>query len=72
MEKMSKFEFNNQLHYKSKDDIPISFGAAKAPSSGDGGSSSQLDDLAAIVIAMGEALNNTNVSDLITKYKSKY
>ena len=72
MEKMSKFEFNNQLHYKSKDDIPMAFGSTQSASSGNDGSSTQLDDLSEIVLAIGEALNNASVSDLISKYKSKY
>ncbi|MCE7735442.1 MAG: hypothetical protein GPJ54_11230 [Candidatus Heimdallarchaeota archaeon] len=72
MEKMSKFEFNNQLHYKSKDDIPIAFGSAKNTASSPSNSSNQLEDLAEIVLAIGEALDNPIVSDLISKYKSKY
>lgn len=72
MEKMSKFEFNNQLHYKSKDDIPLSFGSVKSTASTSGGSSNQLDDLTEIVFAISETLDNSDVSDLIAKYKSKY
>lgn len=70
--KMSKFEFNNQLHYKSKDDIPIAFGSTKSTSSAPVGSSSQLDDLSEIIFAIGAALDNSDVSNLINKYKSKY
>ena len=69
---MSKFEFNNQLHYKSKDDIPITFGNTKSNASETAGSSSQLEDLAKIVFAIGDVLDNSGVSDQISKYKSKF
>ncbi|MHA2028506.1 MAG: hypothetical protein ACW99A_07720 [Candidatus Kariarchaeaceae archaeon] len=70
MEKMSKFEFNNQLHFKSKDDIPIEIGKAKTSGS-PAGSSNQIDDLAEIVFEIANSLDNPEINELVKKYQSK-
>jgi len=72
-ENMSRFEFNNQIHYKSKDDIPMSFGPKSNSSpSIDSNPPSQLAELSKIVFAISETLNNSKINYMVKNYKSKY
>ena len=72
-ETMSRFEFNNQIHYKSKEDIPMSLGGKpKSNPSGGSNNSSQLEDLSKILFAISETLNNSEINEMVQKYKSKY
>lgn len=67
---LNKFEFNNSVNYKSKEEIPVSLGGSKSAAGGD--SSQQLKDLSEIVMAIGKALGNDSVNALISKYASNY
>jgi hypothetical protein len=71
MDVMSKFEFNGQLHYKSKDDIPITVGNKKGSADAPSESSDQVNDLAEIVFAIANSLDNPEINDMVQKYKSK-
>ena len=70
---MSRFEFNNQIHYKSREDIPISFGVKSNPNPPNNQTkSSQLEDLSKIVLAISETLNIPEINEMVNNYKSKY
>lgn len=72
-ETVSRFEFNNQIHYKSKDDIPMSFGGKpKSIPSSETDNPSQIEDLSKIIFAISETLNNSEVTKMVDNYKSKY
>lgn len=79
-EVLSRFEFNNTVHYKAKKDIPLSL---KGGSSGNNGetvpapevsveSSGQLADLSKLVVAIAKATGNPTVRQLLEEYQEKY
>ncbi|MHA2251735.1 MAG: hypothetical protein ACXAD7_15330 [Candidatus Kariarchaeaceae archaeon] len=72
---LSKFDFNNQVHYKSKEDIPLSLdGSAAAASSTapSSGQSDQLTDLSKIVVELSKTVDNDKIHDLVQRYQDTY
>ena len=68
---LSKFDFNNMVHYKSKEDIPITLGgkpaAGRAAANG-----AQIAELSKIVIELAKSNDNTELTDLVKAYQEKY
>ena len=70
---LTKFEFNNTIHYKAKEEIPVSLGATASSGNNSGSApSGQMKDLEKIIFAIGTAMNNDNVADLINEYQKNY
>ncbi|MHA2172857.1 MAG: hypothetical protein ACXADH_11480 [Candidatus Kariarchaeaceae archaeon] len=71
---LSRFDFNNMIHYKSKEDIPITLGGK--PAAGGAATAAangvQLIELSKIVMELAKSANNAEVSDLAKAYQEKY
>lgn len=65
---LSRFEFNNTVHYKSKKDIPLSL----AGSAQDTTDPSQLSALSELVLALAESSSDDRVSQLLDQYKQNF
>lgn len=71
---LNRFEFNNTVNYKSKEEIPLQLTRGKAPaaSSGSSGSSEQVKALSVLVLALADEMGNDKVSALADIYKAKF
>ena len=70
IEILSRFEFNNTVHYKSKKDIPLKLNTGDS-------SAAQVDDdqikeLSKLVFALATTSGNKELEDLANEYKKKY
>lgn len=71
---LNKFEFNNTVNYKAKQEIPINLGGSSSskdvpsPSTND----AQLSALSDLVVALAEESDNSQVKTLLDKYKAEY
>ncbi|MCH8905624.1 MAG: hypothetical protein IH840_00930 [Candidatus Heimdallarchaeota archaeon] len=71
---LNRFEFNNTVNYKSKEEIPMQLdrGAAPAARGGAVGSSEQVKALSVLILAMADEMGNDKVSALADIYKAKF
>jgi hypothetical protein len=69
-EVLSRFEFNNTVHYKSKKDIPLTLGGGSSASpAADSGQISALSDL---VVALAQSSSDSKVKELLAKYQDQF
>jgi hypothetical protein len=67
-EVLSRFEFNNTVHYKSKKDIPLALGAGAAPTA----DASQISALSDLVVALAQSSSDDKVKELLAKYQEQF
>ncbi len=72
---LTRFEFNNTIHYKAKEDIPINVGESKTEAINQEKLSPQIDhlrDLSEIVLEIAKTIENPHINELVKKYQDTY